>query len=167
MYHGRSIGRMLEWLRELTPHADDLVFHPGGKITLGQDKVVIERTEWDEYDNPRFFFVGAEEGREIVKEARERAYREIRENEFRRMCYTLHAEHLFALRDLESSAFFGSKILRDDIPKYYDALVDLGLAEKEKKVVGWADDGSPLFDVSVKLSPQGRGFLRMYREGAK
>lgn len=160
MYHGRSIGRMLEWLRELTRGVDYLVFHPGGKITLGQDRVVIERTEWDEYDNPTFIFVNESE---VEKEAREHAYLKMREREFRRLYYTMHPDHIHALEALEDLPLTKTAVHGNELPQLHTDLVALGMATKDEKFFDWDDDGYPLFDIIIEISPQGRGFLHAYQ----
>lgn len=159
LYHGRSVGRMLEWLREMVVHSDHLIFHPGGKITLW-DKVVIERTEWDEHDNPKFIFVNESDGE---KEARERSYWRMREREFHRLCYTMHPDHIHALEALEDLPLTETAVHRDELPQPYVDLVALGMATKKQEFFDWDDKGSPLFDISIKISPQGRGFLHAYQ----
>lgn len=159
MYQGRSIGRMLEWLRELQAHSDHLIFHPGGKITLW-DQVVIERTEWDECDNPKFIFVNESDGE---KEARDRAYLRIREREFHRLCYTMHPDHIHALEGLENLPVMQAGVHRNEVPQVCTDLVALGMATKKQELFDWDDKGAPLFDINIEISPQGRGFLHAYQ----
>lgn len=159
MYHGRSIGRMLEWLRKLVAYADYLIFQGDGTITL-HDKVIIRRTEWDEYDNPKFIFSNESD---LEKELRERIYLRIREDEFRRLCYTMHPDHIHALEDLADFPIVESSALKEVISQVHIGLIDLGMATRTQDLAGWNDEGTPLFDIKIEISPQGRGFLHAYQ----
>lgn len=158
MYHGRSIGRMLEWLRNLVPCADELIFHGDGTIRL-YDKVVVRKVDWDEYDTPTFDFAEGYGGG-----ADSDHLEELRRRELRGLMYTTSAEATESLRDLRRKPFCEGSIRRDRRPAWHQKLTEQGLVSQTMKLRDWDDDGAPLYDVSIEVSPQGYGFLN-YLDG--
>lgn len=160
MYHGRSIGRQLQWLRRICPgRADHLRFGFGdGTIRYGEKEVVIEKVEWDEFDTPTFEFVDP-----VLNESQARIRNDFLLTEHHITHHRIDDAEIGALEELEK-ANFHLQGLRTKRPTELCRLSELGLAHQDEKLTGWDDDGKALYHIKFSITPQGRGFLVYLRE---
>lgn len=168
MYKGRSIGRMLMFLREYSWHADNFIFQMDekGSIKVSRNgSNVVHETTFDEYDTPHFVFnntmcpgamdLQKERKDEIVQ--RERNYIEFCLDEKHKKC-------LLEFENLEMKE--NSKDFRDNNPIYYH-LERYGLLKfTEHDFFGFepAKTGGGEYMVhtyKVEITPQGKG-MREY-----
>ena len=154
MYYGRSIGRMIEWLRRLTPHADLLMFgHSDGSIRI-HDKVIARRVTWDYYDTPTFAFVD-----ECLNQGQEELREDILRSEHNLLHYRLSDVEVKALRGLKKKAFYARDIRKTDRPAALCSLLERSLVNEVDEFAGWKDEGAPFFDIRIEITPQALGFL--------
>jgi hypothetical protein len=164
MYHGRSIGRCLEWLRRIAGCVDYLRFgYPDGSIRI-DDEVVIRRVTWDFYDTPTFSFVD-----EDLNRMQEEVRGETLTSEHNVIHHQLDDAEIEALESLKKEIFFAERIRMSYLPDVLCPLVSKGLAERTEKLVGWDDDegGTALYWVRIEISPQALGFLRYLHESER
>lgn len=163
MYHGRSIGRQIEWLRNYFPASADSIMFGGrdGAITL-HGKVIAEGVDWDYFDNPIFNFTNRRDRVQQVIHFEKLRRREVG---YIRMCVS--DGDLELLRKLKSDGPDTSgRSRQDERVLRYKNLLDLGLAKKDDKLAGWDQCGDPIYDISIEIMPQGHGLLFMEDENA-
>lgn len=165
-YCGRSIGRMLQFLREYTPWIHDrLIF--GEKITLGHDGPVVCEVSWDKYDVPTFKFT---EEYKNSQEIQEQKIDQLIEAERDKIAYLLerHDEDTVWLATIAGGngtyEFRCNSRELDDKHTYLKRLEDLGLITKrEKQFHGFTrfGDGQYLeYTYEFKTTPEGKGMIK-------
>ncbi len=154
MYTGRSIGRMLWWLREYCHQADDLTFFGKHGEVMYHGDVFIRSVFWDLHDTPIFDFVNDD-----LFVFQRRNMRDILNSEHRMLSHDLEPfqDMLFEI-DSRQKSF--ERVLRTEVPTVIRELFERGMLIRDEKLAGWAEDGKPLFDYKFNLIPQAIGFLR-------
>lgn len=165
-YPGRSIGRMLMFLREYCRSADYLIFESDGTISLHK-KVVVEKVLWDEYDRPTFVFNKNNDIGMSASLSQDYMRDELLKREKERLDFYIVPEEIEFLKQINEKPCIiriNSKDLHYHFP-LAKRLVKLGLLEIfEHQRHGFAkskNGGEYMeFTYEIKLTPEGKGFLQ-------
>jgi len=156
MYIGRSIGRQIEWLRDIIGchMADHVQFHVDGSVRMG-DMIVARTVDWDDYDHPIFDFT---DGHHRVHQVTQ--FHEMCRREYDLIGFRLRDEDVEKLKTLSEDPLIGARnVHRQAQIEPYTQLRDLGLVAVESTLSGWDEGGKPLHNLDIRVSRQGWGLL--------
>lgn len=156
MYTGRSVGRLIEWLRRLMPNKADYVTfgYEDGSVRY-HDEIVVQKIEWDEYDTPTFDFV-----HEGYNEIQARRRDEILLSERTILHHRLEDAELEALAGLGKEPYRANGTRPADMPDPLRALLKKGLVTEEQTGKGWDEEGNFICNITIEITPQAKGFLQ-------